>query len=373
MRGVSEILGGTAVAIDDCMPNSRRLRRPLAMVFVFLAALFFAASFFRGLLPRMQVVGVSTKIAFLQNRGDQYDVLFVGTSRIHHQIIPALFDHVMSDAGMPTHSFNLGIDGLRTPEDNFVLENSLAGRSRPLRWIVLECKDINLRMQDIDQGTTRSVYWHDSRRMWMLAQRWVWGGFGGQLTLQQHVRQIRDDAEVLGKHCELYLQNELSVGALSGLPSTLTQKREPPKIEKAESVLLDGYLSEGNPTVVSTEAISYVEKLKKLRTKPATPDYGDRASQMLLRRERDLAAKYGAELVLIIPPTLKESKFTPDPTLRPTLKLLDFDRPDQFPELFALRNRRDETHLNERGAEILTNLLAQQLIRLERSVENPFP
>jgi len=312
----------------------------------------------------MKVAGVSTKMEFLQSRGDQFDVLFIGTSRIHHQIIPALFDHLLSDAGIPTHSFNLGIDGLRTPEDYFVLEHSLAGRSRPLRWIVLECKDINLRMQDIDQGTVRSVYWHDSGRMWILAQRWIWGGFGGQFTLQQHVRQIRDDAKVFEKHCELYLQNEMSVGALSNLPSTFTQGSVPPNIEKTESLLLDGYLSEGNPTVPTTEAVSYREKLRKLETIPATVDYGDRASQMLLRRERDLAAKYGAELVIIIPPTLKEIKFTPDPTLQQTVKFLDFDCPEQFPELFALKNRRDETHLNERGAEILTTLLAQQLIRL---------
>lgn len=340
------------------------------VVFAFLGSLLVSATFLHSLLPGVKVAVVSTKIEFLQSRRDQFDVFFVGTSRIHHQIIPALFDHLLLDAGVPTHSYNLGIDGLRTPEDYYVLENALAGRRRPMRWIVLECKDINLRMQDIDQGTIRSSYWHDSSRMWILVQKWIWGGFGMRSTFPQHVRQIRDDGEVLEKHCGLYLQNELSVGALSDLPSTLTQRSARPNVDKGDAVSFDGYLSKGNPTVVPAEAISYGEKLKKLKTKPATPDYGDWASQMLLRRERDLAAKYGAELVVVIPPTLKEIKFTPEPTVQPTIKLLDFDNPERYPELFVIKNRRDETHLNEHGAEIWTRLLAQELIRLGHTAQH---
>jgi hypothetical protein len=190
--------------------------------------------------------------------------------------------------------------------------------------------------------------------MWILTQRFFAGRFAIGLTWRQRFRTTRDDAKVLALHTYLWLENELSVGVLG----EQILRWETPDLRSvpipSKEIIHDGYRSRGNPPVEAHEVFTYTHKLKELQKHPASSEYGDAASQWLLRREQDLAARHGAQLVLLVPPTLKPSKFLPDPRQGATPMLLDLDRPAEFPELFDLRNRRDETHLNERGAEILT-------------------
>ena len=83
----------------------------------------------------------------------------------------------------------------------------------------------------------------------------------------------------------------------------------------------------------------------------------------MLKRQWELAKQHGAQLILLIPPTLAPYKFVPDPAVLPGVKTLDFDRPDLYPELFLLSNRRDETHLNANGADLFTKLIAKRLLQ----------
>ncbi|MES2570644.1 MAG: hypothetical protein V4710_11400, partial [Verrucomicrobiota bacterium] len=71
-----------------------------------------------GLLPRQPVPIVSEKLAYFARHRDEYDTLFIGSSRVYRQIDPALFDQVTREAGVPTRSFNLGIDSMFSPEDS---------------------------------------------------------------------------------------------------------------------------------------------------------------------------------------------------------------------------------------------------------------
>jgi hypothetical protein len=316
-----------------------------------------------GWQPKVGDREVLKKMDYLRQKGDEFDVLFVGTSRVHHQVIPALFDRLMTEGGVPVHSFNLGVDGMRTPEDNYLLETALASRTRPLRWIILECKDINFREQDVDQQTARAVSWHDSTRLNILAQRLWWGNLESQRTFQKRLRGMRDDVEVFSSHFALWLQNETGIGCLAEKTADWLKQSSSSftPVAPLES-RFDGYDSAGKATPNPAERITYVRKFALLQRRKAESDYKDRASQLLLRRQQELAARHGAKLILLIPPTLVSSKFIPDPSLLPVPEVFDCDRPDLFPELFALENRRDETHLNESGAEILTALLAKRLL-----------
>jgi hypothetical protein len=78
----------------------------------------------------------------------------------------------------------------------------------------------------------------------------------------------------------------------------------------------------------------------------------------VLRRKRALAARYGAELVLVAPPVPGRT-FVPMPGGDQVF--LDFSDPARFPELFAPEHRQDGGHLNARGAEIYSRLVGLAL------------
>jgi len=65
-------------------------------------------------------------------------------------------------------------------------------------------------------------------------------------------------------------------------------------------------------------------------------------------------------MVLILPPDPMAKHFFPtDESQRAAV--LDFSDPNAYPELFDRADRRDPSHLDVRGAELYSRLLARQL------------
>lgn len=108
---------------------------------------------------------LTDKIDLFRATGGQFDTVFIGSSRTARQVIPREFDQAMAAAGMPTRSFNLGLEGLRPPEDTMVLEHALAGRTTPLKFIIAECNPVQSEFFEDDQWTTRAIWSHDARRL----------------------------------------------------------------------------------------------------------------------------------------------------------------------------------------------------------------
>src|SRR6188474_2428492 len=82
------------------------------------------------ILPFPEIGGVSRNLRFFQRHGNDFDTLFVGSSRIHHQISPAIFDRAMREAGFTTRSFNFGVNAMFPPEDSYFVERLLATKPR---------------------------------------------------------------------------------------------------------------------------------------------------------------------------------------------------------------------------------------------------
>ena len=57
----------------------------------------------RAILPFPEIDGgVSQKFRFFAAHKDEFDTLFIGSSRVYFQISPAIFDRVTRESGMPT-------------------------------------------------------------------------------------------------------------------------------------------------------------------------------------------------------------------------------------------------------------------------------
>src|SRR5207245_5026117 len=87
--------------------------------------------------------GVSQKFRFFAAHKDEFDTLFIGSSRIYFQISPAIFDRATRESGLPTHSFNFGIGGMYLPETGYLLEQMLKLKPLKLRWVFSEYDDLH--------------------------------------------------------------------------------------------------------------------------------------------------------------------------------------------------------------------------------------
>ena len=112
--------------------DAARGLRAVANAAVFLLAMLCAARIVGRVLPPAPVPQFSDKLAHFAEHRDEYDTLFIGSSRTFRQILPSIFDPIMAAGGQVAHSFNFGLDAMFSPEDAYVVEKIFALHPRRL-------------------------------------------------------------------------------------------------------------------------------------------------------------------------------------------------------------------------------------------------
>jgi hypothetical protein len=332
------------------------------IVFVFSAAL--VALAIRKVAPEPRVPIVTSKITYLKEHGDEFDVLFLGSSRTYRQIICESFDGILAAAGQRVRSFNLGVDGMRPPEDSYVLERALRGRTKPLRWVLVECSPLRVAVRDEDRGTLRASYWHDFRRTATVFRR----AFFADEKKRKFRDRIKDVVAAwpsFQEHGEYFLENFAHLGrGYMALENLLLRGGQVTTAMWELGTRRDGYRPSDQPERMreSEEAV-YRQQLAAMRAKPPRLDFGDAVSQEELREKQRLIENAGGKMVLVMPPYAAKRFFYPKPANGSSAPLiLDLSSVEKYPALYAPENRSDSGHLNRAGSEIYTREIARLLL-----------
>jgi hypothetical protein len=112
----------------------------------------------------------------------------------------------------------------------------------------------------------------------------------------------------------------------------------------------------------AAERDAYEQKVKERRVAPSRQDFADPISQDALGKMLEKIERHGATAVLIVPPVVARKNFHPRPEMVRSHFVLDFSAIEEFPELFASRDRIDEDHVNAEGAALFTKRLAEEFV-----------
>jgi hypothetical protein len=303
-----------------------------------------------ALLPFPEIDVVSAELRFFQEHRDEFDTLFVGSSHIHHQISPAIFDRAMREAGHSTRTLNLGINGMFPPESGYVLERLLSAKPRHLRWVFIELDELETRRNPKAEAARRSVYWHDWKRTSLV------------------LRKILDDGDqgnawdLVLFHSALYAKNFTNIGKkidLSWWSSHLGKKAAPPKSLGRDG---DGYVPQIK-TLSEAEAAAYEAGLERAVAQ-AESKFVSAATEQACRQWADEVRKIGATPIFLITPTMAQTKlgFRPESGIASPVML--FNDAKAYPQLYRNEMRFDENHLNGAAAEEFTTLVARDFSKL---------
>lgn len=329
------------------LPAIFRAARGLANALIFFAAL--AAGFWaiRALVGEAPVPQVTAKLQHFHQHAGQYDTVFVGSSRIYHQVIPELFDRITAEHGVPTRSFNAGIDAMRGPEMVYFCDRLLRPRPTGLRWAFVEGSHMRIQVNPLLGRNIRAVHWHDPARMWLIFR------LG---------RKNRASLELYRSHLELFFLNVSNLGRAEFAARYLNVYRPAPReLVDPLGPRQDGYV----PYAVDQQEIpaamrpAYDKALAAVMAKRGERTTGDETGQRtydgMLRRFEDC----GATTAVLIAPSTAGRQFTLR-NLTPNRFLFDFADPPRYPALFEPHRRLDNEHVNTAGAEIFTRLLAEE-------------
>jgi hypothetical protein len=336
----------------------RQLAKNLFYVAIALVAFVATSGLIYSLLPPMIPKGIAAKLKFFTDHKDEFDTVIVGTSRLYYSASPEIFDATTRENGLPTRTFNFGIDGMHPPENFYVLEQILKTKPKNLKWILLELGDIQTKWDNI-LGTQRAVYWHDWPRT--------------SLTLRKALNP-RGNANWLIKITRIWLARRDFISNLTlfgkhftnvGRVADFLPEAERERFADAASELGphgDGYRAAGDP-MSAERAVSFQQRLAQ-EIKEATQKYLDPATEKGYRQAAGQIRAAGAAPVLVVTPIIFQttSRFRQSPPA----PIIAFNDAKKYPEFYDVALRIDDGHLTRPGAENLTRVLAREFVRRAR-------
>ncbi|MEY2562146.1 MAG: hypothetical protein QOH88_339 [Verrucomicrobiota bacterium] len=325
-----------------------------------------------AILPFPEINLVSRNLRFFQQHRDDFDTLFIGSSRIRHQISPAIFDRAMRDAGFPTHSLNLGINAMFPPEDGYFLENLLGEKPRRLKWVFIELNELQTtRVPELEQ-TQRLVYWHDRKRTSLLFRAILEASpHESGFSLQKKISRLlvpgpekSEARDLLIYHGRLFARNFANVGRkddLSRWISHLWKGEAPSRGMGGEG---DGYVPQSR-TMPAAETAIYEKELEQAMS-DAEPRFVSPSTERACRALAEEVRKAGAVPIFLVPPgtTQNELGFRPESGIAGTV--MSFNNARAYPQLYRSGMRINRGHLNAVAAEEFTRLVAENFSKLRR-------
>jgi hypothetical protein len=296
-------------------------------------------------------------MAHLGAHGDDYSILLLGSSHVYRHLIPRILDEeVRLATGVPVRSFNLGAPGLALPEAFELLDRLVAGKASRLEWVVV---DTTLFSETTAENalSRRDLDWHNWEET-LLASRYL-------LASQQ---RTSEKMEKVSAHARALLMNVLGSGRIA----------EHARYHMETDRLLDnGDLvyeleEEGYRSLDAETDASYLERARTFRAKvregavfKGHSKRGKYAAEAyrahMFARIADLAERHGARVAFFDPPRITTQPRTFEVENVPSPLVFDFEDAQRFPSLYDLSLWFDQSHLNRRGSEELTVLLAREL------------
>ena len=318
--------------------------------------------------------GVSQKFRFFAAHKDEFDTLFIGSSRVYFQISPAIFDRVTRESGLPTHSFNFGIGGMYLPETSYLLEQILNLKPRNLKWVFIEYDEMQTKWSPENQTSRRALYWADWQRVSLLLRKLTDAGTDPlSLPSPAKLRDIalrRKDEKNTRSLLTFYAgQLEKNYTNVSRAADVFSQFLGRDTKERRASYLgaaSDGYVTRPNrmsPNQAAAYERGLAAAMAQTDVRPLSP-YAAEAYRQCAQEVRKIGA---TPIFLITPSTTEINVSAENASLREVV--MAFNNPRTYPNLYHSSVRRDGQHLTKSGAEEFTRIVAANFVELAQAAE----
>jgi hypothetical protein len=316
--------------------------------------------------------GVSQKFRFFAAHKDEFDTLFIGSSRVYFQISPAIFDRVTRESGLPTHSFNFGVGGMYLPETSYLLEQILNLKPRNLKWVFIEYDELQTKWSPENQTSRRALYWADWKRVSLLLRKLTDAGtdpiwLPSPAKLRDIVLRQKDEKNtrsLLTFYAGQFEKNYTNVARAADVPQYFLGRDTKGRRARYLGVATDGYVTRPNrmsPKQVAAYERGLAAAMAQTDTQPLSP-YAVEAYRQCAQEVR----KTGATPIFLITPSTTQINVAAE-SAELTGVVMAFNNPRTYPGLYRSSVRRDGQHLTKLGAEEFTRIVAANFVELARA------
>lgn len=327
-------------------PTSKR-SAATAVLYVALALAAFVATSraLAELMPR-HVPAVDVKRDHFAAHKDEYTAVYIGTSMIHRHIVPA---------ELPERSFNFGVARMTFAEASVLLDWIVSLRPARLERVVIDAH-LFTDSGELNHFSARHIWWHTPRETLGAVQR----------ALRAASWSAGLDVESIQVDIKALLINLTATGrAADAFRLAWDPKHIEPDIDDVP-IDADGFraIEELGDAIHIKRHREYLRTASKLTAEAEQRGAKHRrigayeAGRLEQMIERAHAA--GLSPLILEGPTFKTPMIFPK-SLRQRARVISFNDPEKYHELFTEPYRHDIGHLNANGARWLTRALAPLL------------
>jgi hypothetical protein len=316
--------------------------------------------------------GVSQKFRFFAAHKDEFDTLFIGSSRIYFQISPAVFDRVTRETGLPTRSFNFGIGGMYLPESAYLLEQILNLKPHNLRWVFIEYDELQTKWSPENQTSRRALYWADWKRVSLLLRKLSDAGTAPlwlpnpsklhDIVLRE--KNEKNTRSLLTFYATQVERNYTNVARAADILHYFLGRDTKERRASYLGAASDGYVTRPNrmsPSQTAAYERGLADAMAQSGTRPLSA-YAVEGYRQCATEVRNI----GAAPVFLITPSTTQINIAIENAGTPGV-VMAFNDPRTYPSLYRSSIRRDGQHLTKSGAEEFTRIVAANFVELARA------
>lgn len=322
------------------------------------------------------------KLLYFKEHKDEFDLVFFGASDMHWGISPVVFDEQVSIHGVPMRSFNLAVMASPGYEVDHMIRWALATEPERLKYAVISWRPWPLDAGD--ETHERQIWWHTFSETVLLLQGLA---LEDAAALEKFARARPHVTQALRKFTHLGMGPGLlrHVAGLDGgsgdEDSELASRRgfQPLTEVTAAEIWSEGlksrkkFLEDTDAYLELTEAMAAGGERDREKSRAGAG--ADAYLELVLPRlvystqvQMELLERHGVYPIHILPPNNAQASIPRRLESEGYIPLLlPFDDPREYPDLFELPNRFDQSHLNDVGAERYSRHLADRLAPLFKS------
>lgn len=316
-----------------------------------------------AVMPEPEITGVSSKLRYFAAHQDEFDTVFIGTSRVYYQVAPEIFDRATAEQGMPTRSFNLGVAGMHPPESFLLLERFLKLKPTHLKWVFLELEDVQAGWDPERRGTRRLVYWHD----WRLTSMAIKKSINPDGNKPWYKVLPRFWSKTVALHLKLYAQNLTNVGGISDLNDLFSPPRDSEEAVHELGPRRNGYQA-GHDAMRPEDVQDYTSKLARA-AEDTDPRLIDPYAEAEYRSIAQAVRQHGATPVFLVPPNLPQNPVHFRESPAAPGEVIAFNDAKKYPGFYDPAVRYDTGHLSREGAETFSQVFAERFVAEVRAGE----
>ena len=319
------------------------------------------SGFVRSLTPGPEFVASTPKLEYLAEHVDEYDAVFLGSSRVYRHFVPSVIDRRLEELGEPLRTFNLGTPGAGSFEVDELLRRVLALEGARFRFVFIEPTEWSPTIFKENRETERTVAWHTFT--------------GTRKALEATWRRnadLKERLELGFMHVRLFGWRLSSLGQgrrilrpflgyspkqpISAADVNKTAGYWPLEFEKTEA-----FAARRRKLLQDRE--SFDIKISRLPHGGALSGAGSGRNTDLIKEQVRVVREAGAEPVYVIPPgTVGTRLFYSQRKFGQLEVLLAFNDPTKFPTYYDYEHFFDRNHLNSKAAKVFSRIFADDFV-----------